>query len=99
MNRGQIPRPRYAPGFPRNIWTVPQGKLAVHNSVEHHRGQLSGEEGFRVWFDDLHENYVERHCGWRPDLGAHYQVRTHFEARKMTRGDHMLTHARNLDRH
>jgi hypothetical protein len=82
MNAGQQPRPRYAPGFPRNIWTIPHGKIAVHNSVAHHVGQMSGEHGFRVWFDDPHENYIECQCGWRPDLGRHYQVRNHYDGRK-----------------
>jgi hypothetical protein len=45
-------------------------------------GTLSEEGGFRVWFDDRHENYVECPCGWRPDLGTHYQVRTHYAERK-----------------
>jgi hypothetical protein len=46
----------------------------VHNRVDHHVGQKSGENGFRVWFDDPHDNYVECSCGWRPDLGEHYRV-------------------------
>jgi hypothetical protein len=41
----------------------------------------SGEGGFRVWFDESHDNYVECSCGRRPDLGVHYQVRTHYEQR------------------
>jgi hypothetical protein len=64
--------------FPRNIWTIPKGKIAVHNNIAHHRAQRSGESGFRVWFDDLHENYVECSSGWRPDLktrsGRHQQA-------------------------
>jgi hypothetical protein len=82
MNMGRVPRPRCAPTFPKNIWTVPKEKIAVHNNAEHHRGQSSGEGGFRVWFDDPHENYVVCHCGWRPDLGTHHQVRAHYEERK-----------------
>jgi hypothetical protein len=70
---------RYAPLAPRNIWTIPKGKIAIHNHLEHHAGQKSGANGFRVWFDDPHHNYVECSCGWRPDLGPHYQVRTHYE--------------------
>jgi hypothetical protein len=73
---------KYAPRSPKNIWTVPKGKIVVHNRVDHHVGQKSGENGFRVWFDDLHDNYVECACGWRPDLGIHYQVRTHYVGRK-----------------
>jgi hypothetical protein len=46
MNTGG-PRPRYAPTFPKNIWTVPKEKIAVHNNAEHHRGKMSGEGGFR----------------------------------------------------
>jgi hypothetical protein len=60
---------------------MPKGKIAVHNNVEQDRGQLSGEDGFRVWFDDPHENYVECLCGWRPDLGPHYHIRTHYNGR------------------
>ena len=56
---------RYAPLAPRNIWTIPKGKIAIHNHVEHHVGQKSGENGFRVWFDDPHVNYVERPCSAR----------------------------------
>jgi hypothetical protein len=67
---------RYAPRSPRNIWTVPKGKIAIHNNAEHHAGQKSDENGFRVWFDDPHDDYVECSCGWRPDLGLHYHVRT-----------------------
>ncbi len=73
---------RYAPTFPRNIRTVPGGMIAVHNRVDHHAGQKSGESGFRVWFDEPHDNYVKCACGWRPDLGIHFQVRTHYEGRK-----------------
>jgi hypothetical protein len=78
----QQSRPRYAPSFPKNIWTVPDGKIAIHNSAGRRAGQMSGEDGFRVWFDDHHENYVEGHCGWRPDLGIHYQVREHYKGRE-----------------
>jgi hypothetical protein len=74
---------RYAPVFPKNIRTIPKGKIAIHNRAGHHAAQMSGEDGFRVWFDDaLHQNYAECHCGWRPDLGTHYQVRSHYEERK-----------------
>jgi hypothetical protein len=38
---------RYAPLAPRHIWTIPKGKIAIHNRVEHHVGQKSGENGFR----------------------------------------------------
>jgi hypothetical protein len=72
----------YAPTFPRNIRTVPGGSIAVHNRVAHHAGQKSGEDGFRVWFDDPHDNHVECSCGWRPDLGIHYQVRAHYRGRR-----------------
>jgi hypothetical protein len=72
----------YAPTFPKNIWAVPKGKIAIHNHIDHHVGQKSGEGGFRVWFADAHDNYVECPCGWRPDLGTHYQVRAHYEERK-----------------
>jgi hypothetical protein len=72
---------RYAPLAPKNIWTIPKGKIAIHNYVKHHVGQKSGENGFRVWFDDPNHNYVECSCGWRPDLGAHYQVRSHYQPR------------------
>jgi hypothetical protein len=68
-------------GLPRNIWKVPKGKIAIHNHIDHHVGQKSGEEGFRVWFDAPHDNYAECSCGWRPDLGTHYQVRIHYEGR------------------
>jgi hypothetical protein len=71
---------RYAPMFPRNIKIIPKGKIAIHNRVDHHVAQKSGEDGFRVWFDDApHQNYAECHCGWRPDLGTHYQVRASYE--------------------
>jgi hypothetical protein len=73
---------KYAPTFPRNIRTVPGGMIAVHNRVDHHGGQKSGEGGFRVWFDEPHDNYVKCACGWRPDLGIHFQVRTQYEGRK-----------------
>jgi hypothetical protein len=36
----------YAPTFPRNIWKVPKGKIAIHNHIDHHVGQKSGEGGF-----------------------------------------------------
>jgi hypothetical protein len=73
---------RYTPTFPKNILTIPKGTIAIHNIVNHHVGQRSGENGFRVWFDEPHENYVECSCGWRPDLGIHYQVRTHYKRPK-----------------
>jgi hypothetical protein len=73
---------RHAPTFPKNIRTIPKGRIAVHNRVDHDAGQKSGEDGFRVWFDEPHTNYVECACGWRPDLGAHYQVRTRYEGRE-----------------
>jgi hypothetical protein len=41
---------RYAPSAPRNLWTIPKGKIAIHNHAAHHVGQKSGENGFRVWF-------------------------------------------------
>jgi hypothetical protein len=43
---------RYAPRSPRNVWAVPEGKIAIHNNAEHHAEQKSDENGFRVWFDD-----------------------------------------------
>jgi hypothetical protein len=43
---------RYAPPAPRNIWTIPKGKIAIHNHTGHHVGQKSEENGFRVWFDN-----------------------------------------------
>jgi hypothetical protein len=39
---------KYAPTFPRSIWTVLKGKIAIHNHIEHHVGQKSGEGGVRV---------------------------------------------------
>jgi hypothetical protein len=59
---------RYAPLAPRNIWTIPKGKIAIHNHAEHHIGQKSRENGFRVWFDDPHHNYVKCLCGWQRRL-------------------------------
>jgi hypothetical protein len=73
---------RYAPGFPKHIRTVPRGALIIHNRAEHCGGQMSGQNGFRVWFDDTLENYIECLCGWRPDLGTHYQVRTRYQTHK-----------------
>jgi hypothetical protein len=73
---------RYAPSAPRNLWTIPKGKIAIHNQAAHHVGQKSGENGFRVWFDNPHNNYIECSCGWRPDLGPHFHVRAHHEPRK-----------------
>jgi hypothetical protein len=69
---------RYAPRSPRNICSAPRGKIAIHNNIEHHAGQKSEENGFRVWFDDPHVNYVECSCGWRLDLGIHYRVRAQY---------------------
>jgi hypothetical protein len=46
------------------------------------RGQKSGVNGFRVWFDNPHHDYVECSCGWRRDLGSHYQMRTRYEPRE-----------------
>jgi hypothetical protein len=73
---------RYAPRSPRNIWTVPKGMIAIHNNIDHHAGQKSEENGFRVWFDNPHDGYVECPCGWRPDLGVHYHVRTQYGAHR-----------------
>jgi hypothetical protein len=78
--RGQMTR--YAPLAPRNIWTIPKCKIAIHNHTEHHAGQKSGVNGFRVWFDNPHHDCVECSCGWRPDLGSHYQMRTRYEPRE-----------------
>jgi hypothetical protein len=71
---------RYAPSFPRHIRTVPEGAIIIHNRAGRHRSEMSGLNGFRVWFDDPHQNYIECLCGWRPDLGVHYQVRTRYQA-------------------
>jgi hypothetical protein len=30
--------------------------IGVHNRVDHHAGQKSREGGFRVWFDEPHDN-------------------------------------------
>jgi hypothetical protein len=73
---------RYAPSAPRNLWTIPKGKIAIHNHAAHHVGQKSGENGFRVWFDNPHDDYVECPCGWRPDLGPHFHIRARRESRK-----------------
>jgi hypothetical protein len=70
---------KYATMFPKEIRTIPKGKIAIRNHLDHHVGQKSGVKGFRVWFDEPHDNYVECFCGWRADLGNHYQVRTHYE--------------------
>jgi hypothetical protein len=67
---------KYAPMFPKSIRTVPKGKIAIHNHIDHHVGQKFGERGFRVWFDEPHDNYVECSCGWRPDRGTHYITRS-----------------------
>jgi hypothetical protein len=56
---------------------LPQRRSALAAVLEGKR-----EAARCVWFDDPHENYVVCDCGWRPDLGAHYQVRTHYEERK-----------------
>jgi hypothetical protein len=73
---------RYAPTFPRKIRTIPGGTIVVHNRAAHHAGQMSAEDGFRVWFDGPHDNYVKCAGGWRPDLGTHYQVRAQYNGRK-----------------
>jgi hypothetical protein len=73
---------RYAPLAPRNIWTIPKGKIAIQNHAEHHAGQKSGVNDFRVWFDNPHHDCVECSCGWRPDLGSHYQMRSRYEPRE-----------------
>jgi hypothetical protein len=39
---------RQAVSFPKHMRTVPTGKIAVHNNAEHHRAQMSEENGFRV---------------------------------------------------
>jgi hypothetical protein len=66
---------RYAPSFPKHIRTVPRGVLVIHNRANRSAQQMSGQKGFRVWFDDPHEAYIECFCNWRRDLGIHYQVR------------------------
>jgi hypothetical protein len=71
----------YAPSFPRQIRTVPVGALIIHNRSGRHRDEMSGQNGFRVWFDDPHENYIRCLCGWRPDLGIHYRVRKRYRGR------------------
>ena len=76
------PAKRYAPTFQKNIRTIPLGKVAIDNGVDHHVGQRSSENGFRVWFDEPHDNYVECSCVWRPDLGTHYRIRAHYKGRK-----------------
>jgi hypothetical protein len=70
------------PKIPEEHLDNSEGKIAVHNNVARHRAQKSGENGFRVWLDDPHENYVECFFGSRPDLKTHYQVRAHYEADK-----------------
>jgi hypothetical protein len=70
------------PARPKEYLDHPEGEDRDPQSVERHVGQKSGESGFRVWFDDPHPNYVECSCGWRPDLGPHYQVRAHYEPRE-----------------
>jgi hypothetical protein len=74
---------RYAPMAPRNIWRVSERKVAIRNRVGHHAGQSSGESGFRVWFDDPDDNYLECSEGQRPD-GAHCWVRAHCDARNQS---------------
>jgi hypothetical protein len=48
----------YVPTFPRNIWTVPKGKIAIHNYIEHHVGQTSGEEDHRTPPDPTVNNSI-----------------------------------------
>jgi hypothetical protein len=54
----------YAPTFPRNIWTVPKGKIAIHNYIEHHVGRTSGEEDHRTPPDPGTRTADGPFCAW-----------------------------------
>jgi hypothetical protein len=48
------------------------GRVLVHNSVI--PAPKSGTRGFRCWEDDPSPKYIVCSCGWRPELGTHYEV-------------------------
>jgi hypothetical protein len=52
-------RPRDVPTSPRNIWIIPRERSPFITMSSIHRARPSGENGFGVWFDDPHENYVD----------------------------------------
>ncbi len=65
----------------------PKGKrrsgrvLLVHNDIRHTADMPSGLFGFRIWYDFLDApqrptKYTVCKCGWRPDLGTHYRVKS-----------------------
>jgi hypothetical protein len=57
------------------------GKILVHNHLQIvSTDQQSGVNGFRFWLDDIGEpNREVCTCGWRPDLGEHYHVKSNWD--------------------
>ena len=55
---------------------ITAGKVLVHNVQSLSPTRRLGDMGFRAWLDGPSDNYGVCSCGWRPDLGAHYMLKT-----------------------
>jgi hypothetical protein len=52
----------------------PAGYILVHNHIQSVPRTRQSARGFRVWWATPGAEFVLCRCGWRPDLGQHYQV-------------------------
>lgn len=61
-------------GVPR---TPREGRILVHNHVQHEVNTPVGERGFRAWWqlrEATEPPLVLCDCGWAPDISEHYRV-------------------------
>jgi hypothetical protein len=79
-------KPKYADGV------RPSGRIIAHNHIRHTAKMPAGLNGFRTWYDFLNDprhfkrleeregyeptKYFVCKCGWRPDLGRHYRMKS-----------------------
>lgn len=71
-------------GYPKTWYGLsgPRDWVIIHNHIHHDADTPHGLNGFRVW----RSPHSQRHhaicgCGWRPDLGKHYKMRSPDEVR------------------
>ena len=53
-----------------------EGQVLVHNHHSLSPSRRLDEMGFRAWLDGPSDKYGICSCGWRPDLGTHYMLKT-----------------------
>ena len=66
-------------GYPK-MWyglSGPRDWIVVHNRVARTVDMPDGFNGFRFWRSPYsRKHHVLCKCGWRPDLGKHYRMRS-----------------------